>query len=66
MPLINKKDGHEVMIIASCFTYVDNIKLGYVEPREYYTKDGIKIVRVIYCRCGSQKDDSGRIYTEKI
>ncbi|WP_302960942.1 glycosyltransferase family 4 protein [Phascolarctobacterium faecium] len=48
LPLINKKDGHEVMIIASCFTYVDNIKLGYVEPREYYTKDGIKIVRVMH------------------
>lgn len=48
LPRLNKEDGHEVEIIASTETYIDNQKLGYVEPSEYVNEDGIKVIRLPY------------------
>lgn len=48
LPLLNKEDGHDVKIIASTETFVQNNLLGYTEPRSYTTKDGIPIVRLPY------------------
>ena len=55
LPRINKADGHEVKIIASTETYIDNYNLGYVEPGEYYTEDGIPIKRLPYTKLGNKK-----------
>jgi len=41
LPRVNKQMGHEVKIIASTETYLDNRNLEYVEPSRYYTEDGI-------------------------
>ena len=48
LPRVNKQMGHEVKIIASTETYLDNRNLEYVEPSRYYTEDGIEIVRLPY------------------
>lgn len=47
---INQKDGHEVLVIASTETYLDNNLLGTTMPGDYYTKDGIHIIRIPYSR----------------
>lgn len=54
LPRINKQDGHEVLIIASTETFVENTKLGYVHPGEYYTDSNIKIIRLPYVSLGSK------------
>ena len=48
LPKINKLDGHEVMVIASTETYIDNNNLGYIEPCEYYTCENVLIKRIAY------------------
>lgn len=48
LPRINKEDGHEVRIIASTETYIDNIHYGYVNPSEYVTEYGVPIKRLPY------------------
>lgn len=48
LPKKHKEQGHEVFIIASTEAYVDNKQLGYVEPKEYLTAEGIPIKRVPY------------------
>lgn len=48
MPRLNKEHGHEVEIIASTETFIDNSRLGYVSAGEYYTSDGIRIIRLPY------------------
>lgn len=48
LPRFQKKSGHEVEIIASTETFVDNMHLGYVEPSEYLNEDGIKVIRIPY------------------
>ncbi len=50
LPIYHYKLGNEVAIIASTETYIDNIKLGYVKPSRYYTKEGIPIIRLGYKR----------------
>ena len=45
---MNKIDGHEVEIIASTETYVDNVTLGYVKPSCYVNKDNIRVNRLAY------------------
>lgn len=50
LPIINKLDGHQVQIIASTETYIDNQCLGYIEPSEYLTKEGIPIIRLPYSK----------------
>lgn len=53
LPRINKEDGHEVRILASTETFVDNVHLGYVEPREYITEYGVPIKRIPYVKIGN-------------
>lgn len=48
LPIINKMDGHEVKIIASTETFIENSKLGYIKPGKYFTKEGIEINRIPY------------------
>lgn len=48
LPRINMLDGHEVKIIASTETYIDNYTLGYIEPNEYINEDGIQVKRIPY------------------
>lgn len=50
LPAINKADGHEVKIISSTETFINNSKLGYLEPGRYFIKDGIEVIRVPYRR----------------
>ena len=40
---MHKLQGHDVMIMASTETYVDNLHLGYVKPSEYLNEDGIPV-----------------------
>lgn len=50
---IDKKKGHDVTIIASTETYIDNSTIGYVAPGEYKNEDGIRVVRLPYMKIGS-------------
>lgn len=49
-PKIHKLQGNDVYILASTETYIDNIKLGYIEPAEYFTRELIPIKRIPYVR----------------
>ena len=53
LPRINHEDGHDVRILASTETYVDNLHLGYVEHREYVTEYGVPIKRLPYVKVGT-------------
>lgn len=48
LPREHQKQGHDVKIIASTETFIDNNSLGYTEPRSYFTLDGIPITRLPY------------------
>lgn len=50
---INHEDGHNVRILASTETFVDNTHLGYVEPSEYVTEYGVPIKRLPYMSVGN-------------
>ena len=50
LPKLNKLDGHDVRIIASTETFINNNSLGYVKPSKYVTNDGIQIVRLPYSK----------------
>lgn len=50
LPQIDKRNGHDVMIIASTETYINNSFLGYIAPGEYDTDDGIKLIRLPYVK----------------
>ncbi len=50
LPRMHKIQGHNVMILASTETYVDNLNLGYVEPKSYINEDGIPVIRIPYSR----------------
>lgn len=52
LPKINKEDGHEVRIIASTETFIDNRVLGYVEASEYVTEYNVPIKRLPYVNLG--------------
>ncbi|WP_137807892.1 glycosyltransferase family 4 protein [Pseudomonas sp. G(2018)] len=41
-------DGHEVLVVASTESYVDNLTLGYVAADEYMGSDGAKVIRLPY------------------
>lgn len=47
---MHKLQGHQVAIIASTETYLNNAAIGYLEPMTYYTKSGIEITRVRYSK----------------
>ncbi len=48
IPRLNKKDGHDVMIIASTEVFVNNIIPGYTQPGKYINEDGIPVLRLPY------------------
>ncbi len=50
LPRKHKEEGHDVYIIASCETYLDNNRLGYVKPSNYINEDGIQVTRLPYSR----------------
>ena len=50
LPKMHKLQGHDVSIIASTETYIDNKKLGYVAPRQYLSGDEIPVTRLGYSR----------------
>ncbi len=50
LPREHKKMGHDVKIVASTETFVDNSKLGYIEPSEYINEDNISVVRLPYSK----------------
>ena len=50
LPKMHKLQGHDVSIIASTETYIDNKKLGYVAPRQYLSSDEIPVTRLGYSR----------------
>lgn len=52
LPRINHEDGHEVRILASTETYIDNAHVGYLEPSEYVTEYGVPIKRLPYVKAG--------------
>ena len=63
LPRVNKEDGHDVMIIASTETFVENSKIGYVEPAEYVTEYGVPIKRIPYKRiCNAFSTHKLRFY----
>lgn len=53
LPRMNCEDGHDVRILASTETYVDNVHYGYVEPSEYVTEYGVPIKRLPYVKVGN-------------
>lgn len=50
LPKMHKFQGHEVTILASTETYIDNTVLGYLKPGSYYTKEGISVIRLPYSK----------------
>ena len=50
LPRMHKAQGHDVMILASTETYVDNLNLGYVKSNNYINEDGIPVIRIPYKR----------------
>lgn len=50
LPRMHKIQGHEVKIIASTETFIDNRKLGYLKPSSYINEDGIPVVRLPYVK----------------
>jgi len=40
--------GHDVTVIASTETFVNNMDLGYAEPSEYMGQEGAKVIRLPY------------------
>lgn len=50
LPRVNKEDGHDVKIVASTETFINNTELGYITPGKYFTYDGIEVVRLPYKR----------------
>lgn len=48
LPYQNKLDGHDVMILASTETYINNKSLGYIDPSEYHNENNILVKRVPY------------------
>jgi len=50
LPKMHKLQGHEVAILASTETYINNRVLGYMEPGSYHTKEGIPITRLPYVK----------------
>jgi 1,2-diacylglycerol 3-alpha-glucosyltransferase len=48
LPKMHQLQGHEVKILASTETFVNNISLGYKEPGAYLTETGIPITRLPY------------------
>ncbi|MFN7015356.1 MAG: glycosyl transferase family 1, partial [Bacteroidia bacterium] len=54
IPRINKKDGHDVYIIASRDTFVGINTLGLKEAGSYINEDGIPVTRLDYVNFGKE------------
>jgi glycosyltransferase involved in cell wall biosynthesis len=50
LPKIHKLDGHDVEILASTETYIENTNLGYVNPSTYESSDHITVTRIPYVK----------------
>lgn len=50
LPRMHKLQGHDVCILASTETYIDNRDIGYVEPQNYVNNEGIPVTRLAYRR----------------
>lgn len=50
LPKMHKLQGHEVHILASTETYLENTILGYTDPGTYKNEDGIIVTRVSYSK----------------
>src|SRR5690554_899738 len=50
LPKMHQLQGHEVAILASTETFIENSKLGYVEPSSYITEYGVPITRIPYIK----------------
>jgi hypothetical protein len=50
LPRQNKLDGHDVQIIASTQTFVDNVHPGYLNPGTYINEDGIPVIRLPFTK----------------
>lgn len=48
LPRQNKSDGHDVLIIASTHVFAKGNSMKFIKPSKYYTKEGIKVIRVPY------------------
>lgn len=48
LPQMNKKDGHEVKIIASTEVFEHNGQTGYCDSEKYINEEGIEVVRLSY------------------
>lgn len=40
--------GHDVLVVASTETYLDNLTLGYTVPGDYMGSDGARVIRLPY------------------
>ncbi len=48
LPSIHHKAGHQVMMVASCTSFNNKGHVCYLEPTEYISQDGFKVIRVPY------------------
>jgi 1,2-diacylglycerol 3-alpha-glucosyltransferase len=48
LPREHKKKGHDVRIVASTETFLNNYNLGYTKPQTYFNEDDILISRLPY------------------
>ena len=50
LPRMHKLQGHDVAILASTETFIDNAVLGYLKPSSYQTKESIPVTRLPYTK----------------
>lgn len=50
LPKMHKLQGHDVRIIASTETYIDNQKLGYIKAKTYINENDIIVSRIPYVK----------------
>jgi 1,2-diacylglycerol 3-alpha-glucosyltransferase len=48
LPKMHRKQGHDVMILASTETFIDNSVLGYLKANDYINENGIPVRRLDY------------------
>ena len=48
LPKMHKLQGHDVRIVASTETYLNNSVLGYTVPGSYNSSDDILVTRIPY------------------
>lgn len=50
LPIMHQLQGHEVSILASTETFLENSAIGYTNAGSYHTKEGIPITRINYIK----------------